>query len=155
VPKKGSQASLTSAERYLEFIKSVHLTGIGMDGASFTIDREAFAASFPPPQKPSATISGRHSLANIKPDSFVAIVEYTISVIGNSGSEVVNISCKYSALFSLGKQTDQACIKRFAENEVQLVFWPYLRHFVSDCTYRMAIFPLVLPLTSELTAPKS
>jgi preprotein translocase subunit SecB len=83
------------------------------------------------------------------------IVEYTVSVVGNSASEVVNISCKYSAQFSLENETDQACIKRFSENEVQLVFWPYLRHFVSDCTYRMGIYPLVLPLTSEIAAPKN
>jgi preprotein translocase subunit SecB len=125
-----------------------------MDTASFTIDREGFAASFPPPQKPSATISGRHRVVNRKRNSFVVIVEYKVSVIGNSGSEVVNISCKYSALFSLEKETDPACIKRFTDNEVQLVFWPYLRHFISDCTYRMAIFPLVLPLTSEVAVPK-
>jgi preprotein translocase subunit SecB len=126
-----------------------------MDAASFNVDREAFAASFPPPQKPSATISGRHSVVNRKPDSFVVIVEYVVSVIGSSGAEVVNITCKYSASFSIEKETDQACIERFAGNEVQLVFWPYLRHFISDCTYRMAIFPLVLPLTSEIAALKS
>jgi hypothetical protein len=155
MPKKRSQALPTSAERYVEFIKSVHLSGLGMDAASFMVDREAFAVSFPPPQKPSATISGRHKIVNRKPDSFVVIVEYTVSVIGNSGSEVVNISCKYSALFSLEKEADQECIERFTDNEVQLVFWPYLRHFVSDCTYRMAIFPLVLPLTSEIATSKN
>lgn len=155
MPKKRSQASLTNADRYLEFIKSVHLSGLGMDAASFAVDRDAFVASFPPPQKPSVTISGRHKVVNLKPNSFVVIMEYTVSVIGNSGSEVVNISCKFSALFSIEKETDQACIRRFTDNEVQLVFWPYLRHFVSDCTYRMAIYTLVLPLTSEIAAPKS
>ena len=153
--KKRNQASPTNADKYLEFIKSVHLSGIGMNSASFTVDREAFATSFPPPQKPMATISSRHHLANLKPDSFSVIVEYTVSVTGNARLEVVNISCKYSALFSLEKEADRACVDRFVGNEVQLVFWPYLRHFVSDCTYRMAIFPLVLPLTSELAAPKS
>lgn len=155
MPKKRSQASLINADRYLEFIKSVHLTGLGMDEACFRIDREGFANSFSASEKPSATISGRHEVAHQQPDSLLILGRYEVSVKGKSGTDVVNITCTCSAMFTLEKEADKACVERFMGNEVHLVFWPYLRHFVSDSTYRMAIYPLILPLTSEMKGPQS
>lgn len=152
---KRKPAAHTSAERYVEFIKSVHLSGLGMDSASFNIDREAFAKAFPPPERPSAEISGRHEVLSRTKNSFVVVGRYEVAVKAGSGSGTVNINCTLSALFSVERETDDACIERFKDNEVHLVFWPYLRHFVSDCTYRMAIHPLILPLTCEVLAPRA
>ena len=155
MPKKRSQVSPINADQYMEFIKSVHLSGLGIDAASFKIDREGFAASFPEMGKPSAQISVGNEVVHQKSDSFVILGKYKVSVKGKSGTDVVDISCTCSAMFSVEKEFDQACLERFMRNEVQLVFWPYLRHFVSDSTYRMAIYPLILPLTSEIRAQES
>jgi hypothetical protein len=150
MPRSKNKASNTTADPYLEFIRSVHLKGLGMDSSSFKIDRSAFAAAFPSPDKVAAEVTGHHELAELKEDSFVVLGHYRVSVKGTNGSEAVDISCTISALFSLDKQAERAHIERFMQTEARLVFWPYLRHFVADSTYRMAIFPLILPLTSEV-----
>jgi hypothetical protein len=152
MPRVKSKALPTTPDPYLEFIRTVHLTGLGMDSSSFKIDRNAFAAAFPSPDKVAAEISARHELADLKENLLVIVGHYKVSVKGTNGVETADISCTLSALFSLDKKAEQAHVERFMNAEVRLVFWPYLRHFVSDSTYRMAIFPLILPLTSEVPA---
>jgi preprotein translocase subunit SecB len=121
-----------------------------MDSASFKIDRLGFAKAFPPPNSVAAEITGNQELVDRKADSFVVLGHYKVTVKGTNGSEAVELSCTISALFSLDKEVEEAHLERFTQTEVRLVFWPYLRHFVSDSTYRMAISPLILPLTSEV-----
>jgi preprotein translocase subunit SecB len=150
MPVRKKRSSQTKGDRYLEFLKTVHLSRLGMDGANFKIDRSALPASFPESEKASAEISGRHEILSPRPDCFGVLGHYKVSVKGSTGSEIVDLTCTYNAQFSLDKEAEQEFIERFARNEVRLVFWPYLRHFIADSTYRMSIPPLQLPLTSEL-----
>jgi preprotein translocase subunit SecB len=67
----------------------------------------------------------------------------------NPEKVLMKIECSFSALFELqGPGTTEAA-ERFANTEAKLVFWPYLRHFVSDISYRMAVAPILLPLTTS------
>jgi len=148
--KTKSRSSLTRPDQYLDFIKTVHLSGLGMDEANFKVDRDAWASSTSKSGKAAAEISGRHEIVNRRPNSFVVLAHYRVSIKGDRGSGLVELSCTYSALFSLDKQAEPDSVERFANNEARLVFWPYLRHFISDSTYRMAISPLQLPLSPEM-----
>jgi preprotein translocase subunit SecB len=121
-----------------------------MERANFWIDREMFAKPLPESKSPVTEVTGQHELVMKDPKSFLVLADYALSVKGNPDSEVVNISCKLSALFTLDVEADPDSLKRFAEVEAKLVFWPYFRHFVADSTYRMSINPLYLPLTSEM-----
>jgi preprotein translocase subunit SecB len=150
MPKAKKQPSRTESDQYREFIRTVHLSGLGIDEAEFKIDRVGFASSFPQSGRASAEITAQYEIVNRKPDSFVVLGHYLVSVKGNAGAELVKIKCTFSALFSLDKEADHPHVERFAQVEARLVFWPYLRHFVADSTYRMSISPLQLPLTSEL-----
>ena len=150
MPKGKSRATSTKTDAYVKFIRSVHLSALGMDSATFKVDRQALASEFPAADKVSAEASGSHELVNLQEKSFTVLGHYTVSVKGPSGVNAAEVSCTFSALFSLDEPTDESYFDRFMGSEVRLVFWPYLRHFVSDATYRMAIYPLILPLTSEL-----
>ena len=152
---KIKSADTSKVERYLEFIGSVHLSGLGMDEATFKIDRAAYAAFVPKAEKNLAEISGRHEVINRHPNSFVVVGHYEVSVKGDSDQVLVSLRCRYSALFALDKEAEEEFIERFAQNEARLVFWPYLRHFISDSTYRMSITPLRLPLSSEFLDSKT
>ena len=144
------QPSQTKGDKYLEFLQTVHLSSLGMDGANFKIDRSALSDSFAQSEKAVAQITGRHEILNPRPNSFGVLGHYKVSVKGSSGSEVFDLTCTYNAQFSIDKEAEREFIERFARNEVRLVFWPYLRHFIADSTYRMSIPPLQLPLTSEI-----
>jgi hypothetical protein len=148
--KTKSRSSLTKPDQYLGFIKTVHLSGLGIDEANFKIDRDAWASFAPKTGKTAAEISGRHEVVNRRSKSFVVLAHYRVSIKAESGLELAELSCTYSALFSLDKQAEPEFVARFANDEARLVFWPYLRHFISDSTYRMSITPLQLPLTTEM-----
>jgi hypothetical protein len=70
----------------------------------------------------------------------------------DGGEEVhpLHIECSFSALFHLGAPCDGKSADHFANTEAKLIFWPYLRHFISDISYRMAINPLVIPLITSV-----
>lgn len=155
MPKARSRTARTRTDdRYLEFIRTVHLAGTGIDRSSFSIDREKLATETSDAGSASAEIAGRHEIANQDASSFVVLGHYEVRMKGKSGSELVQISCTLSALFSLDAEAEPAFLQRFAENEARFVFWPNLRHYVADCTYRMGINPMLLPLTSEFSPPR-
>lgn len=156
MPKTRSRTARTRADdRYLDFIKTVHLAGTGMDKSSFDIDREQFAIDASESGTAAAEIAVRHQIAKQDARSFVVLGHYDVRMKGKSGAQVGQISCTLSALFSLDAEAEQVFLQRFADNEVRLVFWPSLRHYVADCTYRMGITPMLLPLTSEITQQRS
>ena len=150
MPKPKSKSLPTEINEYLEFIRTVHLKGLGMDEANFKIDRVQYSSEFPSPDKVKAELSGHHEIYDQDAGSFIVRGHFKVVVKGNSGSEVVNISCTIGASFALDKEAKKKSLDRFMQNEARLIFWPYLRHFIADSTYRMAIYPLVLPLTSEV-----
>lgn len=155
MPKTRNRTARTRADdSYLDFIRTVHLAGTGIDSSSFSIDREKFASETSEAGAASAQISGRHEIARQDDNSFVVLGHYEIKMKGKAGSDLGQITCTLSALFSLDAQAKREFIQRFAENEVRFVFWPNLRHYVADCTYRMGINPMLLPLTSEFSPPR-
>ncbi len=150
MPRAKNKLIPTKTDQYLEFIRTVHLKGVGIDEANFKIDRAQYSSEFPSPATVKAELSGHHEIYDQDASSFIVRGHYKVVVRASSGSEVVNISCTIGAFFDLDKEAKKASLERFIQHEARLVFWPYLRHFIADSTYRMAIFPLVLPLTSEL-----
>jgi len=144
------RTSKSKGDRYLGFLKTVHLSRLGMDGANFRIDRAELLAGFPESGGAKVDIAGRQEVLNLGGGSFDVLGHFRMSAKGHSDSEFVEITCTLSARFTLDSEAEPEFVERFARNEARLVFWPYLRHFISDCTYRMAIPPFQLPLTSEL-----
>lgn len=149
MPKKRTASASAGADRYLQFIKKIHLAGLGMDAAESKIDRDAFAAAYPPGEKAPVEMNVVHEVTKQRADSFVILGRYRLAVKSRSGDELIGIQCTLSALFTVSGKWEQSLVERFAQNEVRVVFWPYLRHFLADTTYRMSITPLLLPLTSE------
>jgi len=84
-------------------------------------------------------------------DYFIVAAEFDLTQRSKDSDEaVVSIAATFSAKFSLTAPANEDLIKGFAALEARLIFFPYLRHFVSDISYRMSIDTIVLPMTSEL-----
>jgi hypothetical protein len=155
MPRAKSRSSRAAGSGYLDFVRTVHLNGVGLDSATLKVERSLLSLSSGSSENPHAEVSGRQEAFDITSESFSVRGDYKVAISGVEGKEVVTIYCTYSASFSLDAGARKSEVERFASNEVRLVFWPYLRQFVSDTTARMSIPPLVLPLTSELRAHPS
>lgn len=147
-PKKAK----SSTSDYEKFIKTLRLSGLGMEEASAHVDRNLLGKL----QTESVTLTVELNLhdevVGIEEGFFVVVVRCEAKQVGRSDDAVpVKINCAYSALYTCEGIPDEAMVKRFAGSEARVVFWPYLRQFVADTTSRMSVSTILLPLTSELS----
>jgi preprotein translocase subunit SecB len=102
------------------------------------------------------TLNTHFSVLHHEDSSFVigAGFELIQSKPDKKDKPVLTIAMSFSALFEEASKNDGDWINRFSQGEARLIFWPYLRYFVSDMTSRMSINPIVIPLTSQLDEAK-
>jgi preprotein translocase subunit SecB len=150
VPGKRTRSSPTKPDLYLDFVRTVHLAGLGLDRADMCLKRDLLASARSGDENTNNELTADHKILLHEDDRFIIEGNYKLFIKTASDVSVVEIGCSFSALFETTSRADPEFIKRFADNEARLVFWPYLRHFISDSTYRMSINPITIPLTSEL-----
>ncbi|WP_158821553.1 protein-export chaperone SecB [Granulicella sp. S156] len=151
IRKKAPPASSLVTDSRMAFIKTVKFTGLGLDEASVSIDRLTLAQISKKDDTVNTEIDIDQKVIAHEDDFFVVAVDFEL-IQRAKGSEapLLSIKARFSALFRLTERASEESVSRFASLEARLVFFPYLRHFVSDISYRMAIDPIVLPMTSEL-----
>lgn len=135
----------------IAFIKSLKLLGIGIDHCEASIDRDLLAEAKAEKLELETDLAVDYSVITHEQDSFVIGASFRLSQKSKSSAkEIVLISTTFSAKFGLSQPANEELVKAFAHLEAKLIFFPYLRHFVSDMSYRMAIDVILLPMTSEL-----
>lgn len=153
--KISRMSTKTTSKKYGGFLRAIHLAGLGLDRASVEIDRNALAEA--QSQKVAVSQEMHVTLKLIHHDNHNFVVGADCELLlktetGETGtSEIGHIRCSFSALLTTEQNVDVHLAERFASGEAKLVFWPYVRQFVSDTTYKMAISPILIPLTSEPT----
>jgi preprotein translocase subunit SecB len=71
-------------------------------------------------------------------------------VAGSQTSESpLVIECTFDAHFHVEAHMAEGFAKQFTESDMRLVLWPYFRQYVFDTTARMAIPPVLVPLSTE------
>lgn len=149
----GAPAALdqAAAETRISFIKSVKLAGIGLDRTDAKIDRNLLAIALQRDEELETEVSIRQFVIAHEAEYFVVGGEFILKQHSQgSDAEIVSVKAEFSARFDLSIAANEEFVARFANLEARLVLFPYMRHFVSDISYRMSINPIILPLTSEL-----
>jgi hypothetical protein len=141
------QPALTH-EKYLSFLQKVGLQGVGLESVNATVDRNSLAEASASNEAGEVCLDATFQVLLNAPDRLVACGAFKVKQVHKKGGEIplLQIECVFTAMFQLGEPIDQATAERFVNAEAKLVFWPYLRHFIADTSYRMAISPLLLPL---------
>jgi preprotein translocase subunit SecB len=154
--KTRTAKSQLTPEKYIEFVAKVALEGIGLDSAAIKLDRDSLVGkdgSMP------LSFDTSFSVVAHETDKFVILADSALTARRNEDGEnkesFLNIKFTFSALFKLGIPCDSETAQHFANTEAKLIFWPYLRHFVADTMYRMAVNPAILPIATNLEAPTS
>ncbi len=154
--KKKSKA-LPTPDKYLEFLQQISLQGIGLENANVNVDRAALAEAAASKKAGEIAVDADFKVVSNRPDALVVAAGFILKQMleGDSEKVLLLIECSFSALFGVGVPIDDESAGRFANNEAKLIFWPYLRHFVSDTSYRMAITPVLLPLVTSAASPEA
>lgn len=135
----------------IDFIRSVKFGGLGLDRCDARVDRVALSVVREGGLDVENNVSIKQYVLAHGEDFFVVAADFElVQQPLDSDQKIVSIAATFSAKFDLTTKANEELIRSFANLEARLVFFPYLRHFVSDMSYRMSIDPIVLPLTSEL-----
>jgi hypothetical protein len=135
----------------IDFIKSVKLAGIGLDKCVASVDRSLLVQAKEREDDLEIEIKMGHSILAHEDGYFVVAADFDLAQhTSKSEKRIVSITATFSAKFNLAKPASEELISGFARLEARLIFFPYLRHFVSDTSHRMSIDAITLPLTSEL-----
>jgi len=127
--------------------------GLGLDSSSTNVDRVVLANTRSAGHALETGFGAEYKVLIQESDRFVIGASYSITQKSKDAPEpVVTINVLFSALFESAVSLDPAHVERFSQSEAKLIFWPYLRFFVSDITSRMSIDQLLLPLTFEFKA---
>jgi preprotein translocase subunit SecB len=146
----GDQATENIHPR-VAFIKSIKLTGIGLDKCEASVDRALLSNATENEKELAIEITMNQSLLAHEDNYFVVTSNFDLTQRAKgSEKKIVSMTATFSAKFDLTKPANEELIRGFADLEARLIFFPYLRHFVSDISHRMAINTIVLPMTSEL-----
>ena len=145
--------SLLTTESYMDFLKSLRFMGLGLDSSSVKVDRGILAVILSGEQTAETSFGAEYKILAQSPTNFIVGASFVLTKQTKKATEpVVLISVSYSALFETAQANDSQSVKRFSQSEAKLIFWPYLRYFISDMSSRMSIDQILLPLTSEFEA---
>jgi len=153
--KKKKSSALPTPDRYLEFLRHVTLHGIGLESANVRVDRNALAEATASKTAADISVDAQFKVIQNNAQTLVVAAAFALKqlVEHDEHKTVLSIECSFSALFNVEISVDTETADRFADNEAKVIFWPYLRHFVSDTSYRMAITPVLLPLITSARTP--
>jgi hypothetical protein len=147
VKRKKSTKNPPTPKKYSDFIGKISLQGVGLDSATAKVDRNSLAKPLPKGETLAVNLDAKFGVLHLSDESLVASATFKLIQTNKEIEDpILLIECSFSALFNLGVPADDETAQRFANTEAKLVFWPYLRHFIADTSYRMAINPVLLPL---------
>jgi hypothetical protein len=133
------------------FIRSVRFSGLGLDRCDAKVDRASLGVVREENSELEHLVNLRQHVLVHEDNYFVVSFDLElIQRLVNSDVKIVTINASFSGRFDLAAKASEEYVRAFANLEARLIFFPYVRHFVSDLTYRMSIDPIVLPMTSEL-----
>lgn len=146
--KKSAQlAPIGSNTEYDTFLQELKPLGLALVTSSCKVDRRAYF-QLVDSKKAVRSISARYRLDSVRDDSFDAgaIFKLTVSDKKNITTPLV-IECAFTSHVHAKPPVSKTLAERFARSDFRVVIWPYFRQFVSDITARMAVRPIMVPIS--------
>ena len=134
---------------YEAFLRNLKLFGLALTNSSCEVDRPTY---FRLRDKKVAvrSVAANYELVRVEREFFNAVAKFKLTVDDKNRKErALTIQCTFQTHFHGKEPIDRTFAKQFTISELRLVIWPYFRQFVSDTTARMAIAPIVVPLSTQ------
>jgi len=138
------------ADKYSSFLKSIKLIGLGLENCSASLNRDLYSRLLSR-KNTSRTITSEYELTEVHDTHFDVSARLTVHVEDkDKTTRSLSIQCAFAAHFHCARlDTGKDYAERFTQSELRLIMWPYFREFVSDVSSKMAIPPLLIPLSAS------
>ncbi len=146
-PKKITSTPVVGDRKYLDFVSSLELVGLGLKSSSATLDREKFWKLAKSERTPVRRLQEIYRPTQVGEDFFEVEGQYKVSI---ADGDVVGlkIDCAFELHMHCTSPVERAMVERFAKTDLRFILLPYARHFISDITGEMHIPPVVLPMAT-------
>jgi preprotein translocase subunit SecB len=147
VPEKKNRPSRRE-EQYSEFLHSIKLIALGLENCSANLNRRLYA-TLAAKKNTDRSILSDYRLGEVEKEFFDVSANFTMRVEDKAKtSRALSIECSFAAHFhcETSEWTNEFA-ERFTQSELRLILWPYFREFVNDISSKMAIPPLLIPLS--------
>ena len=131
---------------YPEFLASLDLISISLIGSSFSGDRREYLRNM----EHQLSVSWRSEAVDRREDFFDVRVDVAVRVSAPKSKDAFfQLTAGYVLHIHASPPIDAAHVARFADSEIRLLVWPYVREYVSSISGRMHVPPIVLPITGS------
>jgi preprotein translocase subunit SecB len=140
-PRKSKHVGVAS---YTDFLSSLEPIWISLVGTNFTGDRERYFEF----REHQLSVSWDVEQAECRKDFFEVRVKAAVRVSPpKSDKSFFDLTATYHLHVHASSPLNKDHVKRFAEGELRLLLWPYLREYVSSVSGRMHVPSVLLPVT--------
>jgi preprotein translocase subunit SecB len=148
--KKRVKGSEKPSLTYENFLRSVRLIAIGMRDCRCSLDRRNYVLVLREKEAGLTRINAEYKLTNTGSRNFDASGSFSLNIEHKEKkNEVLSVVCSFEAHFHAEFGPGSELPKRFVDSELRLILWPYFRELTSNLTAKMAIRPVVVPLSTD------
>jgi len=147
--KKNLRPTKRDTKDYTEFLRDIQLIALGLASCSAKLDRDLYF-DVVSQKSNTRTISSSYELKDVQKEFFDVAARFSLQVQDKmKTSTPLLVECAFMAHFHCkAREVPRDFAARFSQSELRIVLWPYFREFVSDVTSKMAIPPLLIPLSA-------
>jgi hypothetical protein len=137
---------------YQEFLQGLHPIAIALRECTASVDRKDYTSLLHDEAKAGAQRGTRSlkvtfKLCDFDEMSFTADARLVVKVTSKGKKPLFEVEAAFDAHFHSSAPFTRKDADRFVQTELRLIAWPYFREFVAGVGARMAVIPVMIPLT--------
>jgi hypothetical protein len=140
-----AQTAIAASPAYAEFLSSLDVVTIAMVASSFSIDRQAYFEA----RQRQLNVSWEPRITMAEEDFFEIRADVVVKLSDGKKRAFFNLAASYELHIHAPAPMNPDFVNRFAESDVRVLIWPYVREYVSGVSGRMHVPPVILPLTGS------
>jgi len=148
--KKRVKDSAKPSASYENFLRSVRLVAIGLRDCRCSLVRRDYVLVLKERESGLTRINAEYKLTDVGPTNFDACGSFSLDIEHRrSKKQVLSVNCSFETHFHADFAPGSELPQRFVDSELRLILWPYFRELTSTLTAKMAIRPVVVPLSTD------
>ena len=120
--KKSASLPKFTNEQYLEFLRSVHLKGMGMEQGSFAIQRSLLGEAIKERKQIQTGFGTKYELQVDEPNQFVVVAVTEVKQrVAEYETDIATINCVFTALFECEPGAITSLREQFTQSQAKVI----------------------------------